>query len=326
MGKEYLHERKDFKNLLLTLEGETGILAPLIEKDYWIMHVLHSLKTDGLNFELKGGTSLSKGYKIIDRFSEDIDLHISPPEAFKTDTGLDINENPKSSNKNHFNPRRQFFDWLANHIKVKGIMEIVRDTAFDDPRNYRSGGIRLIYKSHFDTVWGIKDGILLEVGFAKVTPNSPVDISSWAYDRAMASKIDIDDNRAIAIPCYHAGYTLVEKLQTIATKFRVEQSKENEDAPKVNFMRQYYDIFQLLHQEDVLAFIGTEEYFEHKKFHFPEIDLNVAINDNEAFKLSDESIRKNFRSRYMATSALYYQGQPDFDEMISYLQPLLTKL
>lgn len=80
MATAYLHNHKDFPDLLRILEEETGILPGLIEKDYWIMHVLHGLKQQGFNFELKGGTSLSKGYKIIDRFSEDIDIHITPPQ------------------------------------------------------------------------------------------------------------------------------------------------------------------------------------------------------------------------------------------------------
>ena len=69
MAAEYLHQRKDFLDLLRIIEGETGILAGLIEKDYWIMHVLYGLKKQGFDFELKGGTSLSKGYQIISRFS-----------------------------------------------------------------------------------------------------------------------------------------------------------------------------------------------------------------------------------------------------------------
>lgn len=50
-----------------------GMAAGLIEKDYWIMHVLYGLKSQGFEFELKGSKSLSNGYHIIDRFSEDID-------------------------------------------------------------------------------------------------------------------------------------------------------------------------------------------------------------------------------------------------------------
>jgi predicted nucleotidyltransferase component of viral defense system len=48
----------------------------LVEKDYWIMHCLWGLKSQGSTFELKGGTSLSKGFGIIKRFSEDIDIRL----------------------------------------------------------------------------------------------------------------------------------------------------------------------------------------------------------------------------------------------------------
>ena len=72
MSSKFFHQRKDFKSLISTLSAETGILDALIEKDYWIMHVLYGMKNLGLGFELRGGTSLSKGFKIIDRFSEDI--------------------------------------------------------------------------------------------------------------------------------------------------------------------------------------------------------------------------------------------------------------
>lgn len=88
MDTLYLHEREDFPELLRILEEETSILAALIEKDYWIMHCLYGLKKQGYNFQLKGGTSLSKGFDLIDRFSEDIDIHINPP----IEAG--INENP----------------------------------------------------------------------------------------------------------------------------------------------------------------------------------------------------------------------------------------
>lgn len=91
MPSEYLHQRKDFADLLGILEVETGIQAELIEKDYWIMQVLFGLKQQKFDFELKGGTSLSKGYQIIRRFSEDIDIHIKAP------THLGVNENPKST-------------------------------------------------------------------------------------------------------------------------------------------------------------------------------------------------------------------------------------
>jgi len=58
---EYLHDHKNFPDLILILAEEKGIDPGLVEKDYWIMHVLYGLSKNGFQFELKGGTSLSKG-------------------------------------------------------------------------------------------------------------------------------------------------------------------------------------------------------------------------------------------------------------------------
>ena len=323
MSDKFLHQRKDFKNLISTLSGETGIIEALVEKDYWIMHVLYGMKSLGLEFELKGGTSLSKGFKIIDRFSEDIDLHITPPKFFVDQTGIKVNENPNSTGKTILASRLLFFDWLAGNITINGI-SAERDTDFDDKEG-RNGGIRLKYDGFFGSVPGIKDGILLEVGFTQITPNQKVDISSWMYDRAMAADITISDNRALGIDCYHPGYTLVEKLQTIVTKFRGEQGGRD-GKPKVNFMRQYYDIYKLLQREDIQKFIATQEYQDHKAGWFPKVDLDKPLAEKEAFLLTDKKIREDFRNRYTGTSGLYYLGQPDFEDMLLFIQKNLWKL
>jgi predicted nucleotidyltransferase component of viral defense system len=78
----YLHNHKNFTSLIRIVADEKNIDPGLVEKDYWIMHVLYGLNVQGFDFELKGGTSLSKGYKIIHRFSEDIDIHIKPLKEF----------------------------------------------------------------------------------------------------------------------------------------------------------------------------------------------------------------------------------------------------
>lgn len=318
MPHSYLHERPDFIDLLRILEQETGIQIQLIEKDYWIMHVLYGLKKQGLDFELKGGTSLSKGYKIIDRFSEDIDIHITPPAH------LGVSENPKNTKDKSVQSRKVFYDWLADHIKIDGIVSIERDTAFDDEPYYRSGGIRLHYQTITGQVDGLKQGILLEAGFDTVAPNAQILISSWAYDKAIQTpNLALIDNRAMDIACYHPGYTFVEKLQTIATKYRQEQ---NGLEPRPNVMRQYYDIFCLLAYKDVQDFIDTPEYHNHKKIRFPKIDFEIPISENEAFLLNNSEIRDAFKKRYIATASLYYNGQPDFEALIARINKYIDKL
>lgn len=313
----FLHQHPEFYDLLRILENETGIQAGLIEKDYWIMHVLYGLKSQGYDFELKGGTSLSKGYKIIERFSEDIDIHIKPPVNQK------VNENPKNEKPANVAARKSFYDWLVADINIDGIMRVERDTDFDNTKSYSSGGIRLYYDNFTDQVEGIKAGILLEAGFDRVTPNEKLKISSWAYDRAIAQGVEILDNRAKDVACYNPGYTFVEKLQTIATKFRRERETGN---ISVNFMRQYYDVYSLLARQDVRAFIGTQEYFAHKKDRFPKPDFDIPINENEAFLLHDEQLRGSYKKRYADTTALYYNGQPDFDDLLSRIYQYIDKL
>ena len=283
----YLHNHRDFPDLLRILEEETGIQAFLIEKDYWIMHVLYGLKRQQHSFELKGGISLSKAFKIIHRFSEDIDIQIHPPANFK------INENPKNTNANNVKARKEFYDWLAANIQIDGIVRIERDEAFDDKDYYTS-------------------------------PNQPITISSWAYDKAIATRgVDILDNRATDVVCYYPEYTFVEKLQTIATKYRKEQAGEDE---RPNFMRQYYDVYCLLGQERVRGFIGTPEYQEHKQKGFPAADREIPVVENQAYLLDNAEIRASYKKRYEDTAGLYYQGQPGFDELLERIKEYLDRL
>ena len=58
----FLHDRRDFDQLLAVVADERGLDPMLVEKDYWIMHCLWGLQAQGFQFELKGGTSLSKGF------------------------------------------------------------------------------------------------------------------------------------------------------------------------------------------------------------------------------------------------------------------------
>lgn len=68
--------KKDQRDALEHGRAETGRPAHLLEKDVWVVWTLRALFESSLSADLtfKGGTSLSKVYKVIDRFSEDIDL------------------------------------------------------------------------------------------------------------------------------------------------------------------------------------------------------------------------------------------------------------
>lgn len=71
------------KASIATIEYDTGITAKAIEKDWWVTLTLSALFqcVYKQHIVFKGGTSLSKCWKLITRFSEDIDIALSP-EAF----------------------------------------------------------------------------------------------------------------------------------------------------------------------------------------------------------------------------------------------------
>ncbi len=313
---DYLHDHPEFSDLLRAVERQMKIERSLVEKDYWIMHVLYGLQQGGFTFELKGGTSLSKGYQITGRFSEDIDIRIEPPK------GMDVKTGRNHTKPDHCQGRKKYYDWLAREIKIAGVGQVIRDEKFDNEK-YFSGGIRAFYKKTLTLPPGVKEGVLLEVGFDDVTPNNALNISSWALDFALQRGMQVKDNRAHGVLCYHPGYTLVEKLQTIATKFRKQQ--ETGEMP-ANFLRHYYDVSCLLKNATVQKFIGTPEYHQHKVKRFPAADQRSPLAEQEAFLLRDTKVRHIFEEAYRKTSALYYRGQLPFDEVMAELAVNLNKL
>ncbi|WP_207896881.1 MULTISPECIES: nucleotidyl transferase AbiEii/AbiGii toxin family protein [unclassified Rhizobium] len=107
-------------------------------------------------------------------------------------------------------------------------------------------------------------------------------------------------------------YTLVEKLQAISTKYRKQQETGQFPA---NFLRHYYDVYCLLDQPDVRAFIGTKSYIAHKQKRFPKAD-NQDINSNPAFSLSDPETFRLYERSYERTSALYFHGRPSLKAIL----------
>jgi hypothetical protein len=314
MPADFLHNHPQFAELIRIVAEQKGIDPALVEKDYWIMHCLYGLQQLGLKFELKGGTSLSKGFQIINRFSEDIDIRIEPPEGRNVKTGRN------QTKPAHVQSRRDFYDWLAKTIRIDGIETVERDAAFDN-KTLMSAGIRLFYKAHTQPLVGLRPGVLLELGFDDVAPNTRKDISSWLYDYAV-DKVDIIDNRAKAVACYDPEYTFVEKLQTVSRKFRQQQEKK--DSP-IDFMRHYYDIYALLQRPEVQEFIGTEAYEAHKAKRFRGDD-NPNIARNQALILSDPETRKLYAKAFADSSALYYGDKPTLEQVLKEIGKWIDRL
>ena len=98
MSDNFLNFPKELKRDILEGAESTLAIKPyLIEKDIWICWVLRELFQLPKKMAFKGGTSLSKCYGLLDRFSEDVDVTIDYRE-FMPD--IDFSSESKNALKN----------------------------------------------------------------------------------------------------------------------------------------------------------------------------------------------------------------------------------
>ena len=315
INSPFLHQLSDAQALFEVVAKERQILPTLVEKDYWIMHCLCGISQSGFEFDLKGGTSLSKGFNIIKRFSEDIDIQIYP----KPNEDIKIGKN--QDKPVHIESRRQFFEKITKQLCIPDLI-FSRDFSFDDSVKMRGAGIRATYTSLFSSNPALKEGIVLEIGFDQTTPHVACDITSWAFEKANKLNLTIIDNRAKQVPCYCPEYTFVEKLQAISTKYRLQQ--ENQTMP-INFLRHYYDVYKLLEHTQVIRFLGSEAYNEHKKRRF-RVEDELDIKNNPAFTLMDPDIRTLYAKEFKKKSSLYFEEQIKFEAILERISQYIHQM
>lgn len=300
---EFVHELSEARVLFETLGAELNLLPLVIEKDYWVMHCLWGLRQRRLEFELKGGTSLSKGWRCIDRFSEDIDVRFEASSAL----------NVKGTKPAHVEARLNFFDRLARKIEIPGI-EVERNRAYDDEKA-QNGGISLKYDSWFPAAAGLKPEVLLEVGFARTAPNEPRDVTSWALERALQANVAVVDNRATGVKCFNPEYTFVDKLQTICRRFRQHRDRnEPGDRPR-RFLRHYYDLYKLLELGRVESFIGTPAYLAYRREKIRGADA-LEFESRSAFRIRDTETYRLFEQEFDSIKTLLLSKGPTFKEVV----------
>lgn len=108
-----VHDHPEFEALLSIVSERRGVAAALVEKDYWVTHTLWALEGAGLQISFKGGTSLWKGFGLIERFSEDLDVKIEGP-------GLPRVRSWTSEGVRATEDREAFFRALGERLHVPG--------------------------------------------------------------------------------------------------------------------------------------------------------------------------------------------------------------
>jgi hypothetical protein len=231
---KYVHEdREAFGELIERTAERLDRERFTVEKDYWVTHALYALVQAGFIVWFKGGTSLSKGFSLIQRFSEDLDIKLEHP---------DIPE-PSSWTKTtvaHTKNRGVFFTALLGHLAKLSPFTASREPILEDDGTARNLNVRLDWPGHINTQASntpMKEYVLLEVGSTRVTPHVERDLGSWVHEELerVGHLGDYVDNRP-RIRCLHPLVTLIEKLTIL------EKKVPDETVPADRFIRHYEDV------------------------------------------------------------------------------------
>lgn len=236
MAPRFLHQHRQFPSLLEIVAEQVGVSAALVEKDYWVTHVLWALQSLGFRVSFKGGTSLSKAYGLIQRFSEDLDLMLEAPD-------LPAVSSWKSDKVRATTSRRQFYEAVQN--RLAGIPDVgVGLHENSELWDKASFAVRYRTSSLAQLPAAVRPFVLLELGVARVTPGEDRALTSWVHDHVEASTPELGanlvQNRPSRIHCVRPEVTLLEKVDALGKR------SAREDLEPGAFVRHYEDIVRIL--------------------------------------------------------------------------------
>ena len=236
---------ENFKALISLAARDMGILEFYIEKDYWVTYILKRLSESSFKNEVvfKGGTSLSKGYNAINRFSEDIDLQL-------------INSSLSD------NQKKKLLKNIEEEI-TEGMVYLPKH-----PRESKRGNIRkTIYQYPIEiseeNKGQVSDVIVLEINSLS-TPEPTETLEIESYLAKYLKKIGKEEFiptfglESFEIEVLSVKRTFIEKVFAVLD-YTFEKNAEEELGNKI---RHLYDIHKLYQLQEIQDFLNTEESFD----------------------------------------------------------------
>ena len=256
-----LHTNKPlFKDAVIATAQRFNIPEIYIEKDYWVTVALYAIFNSPIASEavFKGGTALSKCYKLISRFSEDVDMVV-------------FNNRGESANKlkNKLKAITEAVSKIMPEVEIEGLtnkMGMIRKTAHQyNKQNFRG------------TFGQISEQIIVEatwLGSSEPFVNAEVTcyITEMMRTTDQHKMIDQYNLQPFTVKVLSRERTLCEKVMSLA---RFSQTKEPYK-DLANKVRHIYDIHMMLKDATVAVFFNSS--------YFDELLLRVGKDDVVSFK------------------------------------------
>ncbi|MDT0621134.1 nucleotidyl transferase AbiEii/AbiGii toxin family protein [Croceitalea vernalis] len=249
---------EDRRVVINQVSSKTGLLPVAVEKDLWVMIALNAIFSTELAEHLvfKGGTSLSKAWGIIERFSEDIDLAID-----RSFFGFNGNLN-RSQVKNLRKASCKYVDekfpkLLAKALLDNGVKEFeLKVTEFEES-DTDPLAIELNYNSLVEKQEYLQPRILIEISSRSlIEPFENKKLSSIISTIYSGQKF-ID--KPIIVPTVTPTRTLLEKMFLLHEEFQKPKDKKIRSE---RMTRHLYDISRLIDTEYLERAINNKKLYE----------------------------------------------------------------
>jgi hypothetical protein len=236
---------KEKLEIFQQIANEKGIPATAVEKDWWVVQALALIMQTNVSKQLvfKGGTSLSKGWNLIERFSEDIDIALDRNFlGFSGYIGSKRIRKLRKASREYV--EKNFFPVLQKKFTDAGYtdVELKVNIPTDDP-NPEPILIEVYYPRVTESSSYTKPGVVIEIGSRSLRePYTIRNIKSLVAE-IYTGKPFADD--PIEVPTVNPERTFLEKVFLLHEEFQKSKDKMRID----RLSRHLYDVEKLMDTE-----------------------------------------------------------------------------
>lgn len=256
--KEWLKlSDEDKKSIFVEVSNNRGLSSAAVEKDWWVVRTLELIyKTEiASNTVFKGGTSLSKAWELIDRFSEDIDLALDRKFLGfdKKMTGAQVTKLRKES----FNYiSKKFFPLLQNKFDESGFENVILKIREAESTDVDPLVIEVNYPDSTDKIEYLPPVVLIEIGSRSlIEPCTDRQFCSFVGE--VYEGKEFADSKII-IPAVNPERTFLEKIFLLHEEFQ-----QNEEKQRVNRLsRHLFDLEKMMDTEFAKKAFSNKDLYE----------------------------------------------------------------
>ena len=271
-------DKENFKSAIIATSNALNIRQVFIEKDYWVTFILYNLSKSNFleRVVFKGGTSLSKAYGVIHRFSEDVDLVVV-------------------LNDENENQIKALIRKIEKSIAIKPFEEVNDIAITPKGSRFRKTVWQYLKETEDENFGDASKQLILEINsFVKPSPFSLLPIRTYIAEYLLQNKdhesIDEFGLHDFKINVLNYKRTFVEKISAITRACFESDASLNELKRKI---RHLYDITMLYRREEIKSLFESGE--------FTQIHEQVRKNDIEVSLVQKNISEKNWREAVIFT-------------------------